>query len=85
MTATAPDAPPVASDESGTGQVVEVNVGVIDENNTLRFFVDDGDEESAGAVARLRLFDTALSAAEVRALYHPTTSPAPALAPGCWP
>ena len=60
------------------------NDGVIDKNQTLRFFADDmqtSDEDSAGAVARLRLFDTALSAAEIAALYRPTTSPAPALSP----
>lgn len=36
--------------------------------DTLRFFKDDTSEESAGAVARIALFDTALSAAEVAAL-----------------
>jgi len=55
------------------------NDGVV-VGNTLRFFKDDGSsEESAGAVARIRLFDTALSAAEVAALDRP--KPAPALAP----
>ena len=54
------------------------NDGVI-VGDTLRFFKDDGGEESAGAVARIRLFDTALSAAEVAALDRP--NPAPALAP----
>ena len=61
------------------------NDGVIDASNTLRFFVDDtttdGLEASAGAVARIRIFDTALSAAEVAALDHPNPAPAPALAP----
>ena len=54
------------------------NDGII-VGNTLRFFKDDGSEESAGAVSRIRLFDTALSAAEVAALERP--NPAPALAP----
>jgi hypothetical protein len=43
------------------------NDGVI-VGDTLRFFKDDIDEESAGAVARIALFDTALTAAEVAAL-----------------
>ena len=35
----------------------------------LRFFLDDGGEEAPGAVARIRLFDRALSAAEVRRVF----------------
>lgn len=48
--------------------------GVIDENNRLRFFQDNTGgnapvrESSAGAVARIRLYDVALSAEEVAAL-----------------
>jgi len=41
-------------------------LGVIE--NALRFFIDDetnGDEESGGAVARIRVFDTALSNADL--------------------
>lgn len=48
------------------------NDGVIDASNALRFFQDDSDtgftEASAGAVARIRLFSTALSPSEVAAL-----------------
>jgi hypothetical protein len=36
----------------------------------LRFFVDDTDEESAGAVARIRLFNRALSADQVRRVFE---------------
>lgn len=46
--------------------------GVIDGSDTLRFVVDDettsGDESAAGAVARIRIWDTALSPSEVAAL-----------------
>ena len=41
---------------------------LIDAANTLRFFKDDGGESSAGAVARIRLYDGALTANEVAAL-----------------
>jgi hypothetical protein len=44
---------------------------VIDSANTLRFFIDDqvtGGEESAGAVARIRLYDGVLTPSEVSAL-----------------
>ncbi|MBI5385083.1 MAG: lamin tail domain-containing protein [Verrucomicrobia bacterium] len=41
---------------------------VLDANGVLRFFRDDGTEGSAGSVARLRLFDTALSAEQVAML-----------------
>lgn len=47
------------------------DLAVIDGSNTLRFFIDDetnGGEESAGAVACLRLYDTALSGEEIAAL-----------------
>lgn len=48
-------------------------LGVIDANNVLRFFRDNDTggadfEESSGAVARIRLYDDALSEAEVGAL-----------------
>lgn len=81
----------VALTRDGSGQVVGYvngapqfafldsgNDGVI-VGDTLRFFKDDGGEESVGAVARIRLFDTALSTAEVAALDRSHT--APALAP----
>ncbi len=45
--------------------------GLIDTANTLRFFIDDnstGGEESAGAAARIRLYDGPLNAAQVAAL-----------------
>ncbi|MDQ3913607.1 MAG: Ig-like domain-containing protein, partial [Actinomycetota bacterium] len=50
-----------------------VNDGVIDSNNTLRFFRDnesDGvtTEHSSGSVARIRLYDGALTPSEVGAL-----------------
>jgi hypothetical protein len=41
---------------------------VISPDNVLRFFRDDGSEHSAGAVARIRLFDRPLSADEVATL-----------------
>lgn len=45
---------------------------LIDANNTLRFFIDDtitgGGEASAGAVARLRVYDDVLTPGEVSAL-----------------
>jgi sugar lactone lactonase YvrE/P pilus assembly chaperone PapD len=44
------------------------DIGVIDVNNTLRFFRDDGSEASAGSVARIRLFNSALTATQVSAL-----------------
>jgi YD repeat-containing protein len=43
-------------------------LGTINSSNTLRLFKDDGSEASAGTVARIRLYDGALSAAEVAAL-----------------
>ncbi|MDW8382549.1 MAG: LamG-like jellyroll fold domain-containing protein [Verrucomicrobiota bacterium] len=50
--------------------------GLISAANTLRFFKDDGSDESAGAVARIRLFTCALSVAEVAALDRlPAVSP----------
>jgi len=56
------------------------SLAVIDGSNTLRFFKDDtlqGTENSAGAVARIRLFDTALSSSEVAALDRLPSSGAP--------
>jgi YD repeat-containing protein len=46
------------------------SIGVIDSNNTLRFFRDDNSasEGSAGSVARIRIYDGALSATQVAAL-----------------
>jgi hypothetical protein len=44
------------------------NLAILDAANVLRFFRDDGTEGSAGSVARIRVFDTALSAGEVAAL-----------------
>jgi len=45
------------------------SVGVIDSNNTLRFFRDDGSSEaSAGSVARIRIYGGALTATQVAAL-----------------
>jgi hypothetical protein len=47
-------------------------------SNTLVFFIDDGDESSIGAIARLRIYDRALSDAEVAALDRlPGPPPAP--------
>ena len=48
---------------------------VIGGNNTLRFFKDDTIEHSAGSVARIRLFGSALSGTDVGALdrLEPTT------------
>lgn len=45
--------------------------GIISAANTLRFFVDDAvvsGENSAGAVARIRIFDTVLTSGQVAAL-----------------
>ena len=47
------------------------DIAVIDANDTLRLFSDDtvtSNEDSAGAVARVRLYDGALTAGEVAAL-----------------
>jgi hypothetical protein len=44
------------------------NHATLDANNVLRFFRDDGTEASAGSVARIRLFDFALSASQVAGL-----------------
>ena len=43
-------------------------LGTINSSNTLRFFKDDGTEASAGAVARIRLYDGALTSTQVAAL-----------------
>jgi OmpA-OmpF porin, OOP family len=55
-------------------------VAVIDEENTLRFFRDNESggtttEHASGSVARIRLFDRALSATEVRDLGQTPSSP----------
>jgi hypothetical protein len=42
--------------------------GTVSSDNVLRFFKDDGAENSAGAVARIRLYNRALSADEVARL-----------------
>ncbi len=46
----------------------EANVMLPEVADTLRFFKDNGAEESAGAVARIRLYNTVLTAAEVAGL-----------------
>lgn len=46
-------------------------------NNAIVFFRDDGFEESAGAVARIRVYDDALTAAEVAAAATPGCSVSP--------
>jgi hypothetical protein len=57
------------------------HVAVVDANDTLRFFRDNEctagacDEDSAGAVARIRLWDDALTADEVAALYPCAAAP----------
>ena len=43
-------------------------IAIIDGNNSLRFFRDDGSEASAGSVARIRIYNGALSATQVAAL-----------------
>ncbi len=52
-------------------------LGVISADDHLTFFRDDGSETSAGAVARIRLYDRPLSESQVRHLS--TTAPAPAV------
>jgi hypothetical protein len=52
--------PRISYDDSANG------VGALLEN-AIEFFREDGTEESAGAVARIRVYDDALSAAEVLA------------------
>jgi hypothetical protein len=52
--------------------------GIIDAANTLRFFIDDAavpGEDSAGAVARIRVFDNVLTPAEVAALNRAAAGP----------
>jgi hypothetical protein len=44
------------------------NFALLNAANVLRFFRDDGTEASAGSVARIRIYDFALSASEVAAL-----------------
>jgi hypothetical protein len=59
--------------------------GIISAANTLRFFIDDAvvtGEDSAGAVARIRTFDTVLTPAAVAALDRAATAGAiPTLSP----
>jgi len=43
-------------------------VAIINGNNTLRFFRDDGSEASAGSVARIRIYNGVLNATQVAAL-----------------
>lgn len=51
--------------------------GALNAANVLRFFRDDGTEASAGSIARLRIYEVALSAAQVDALDRlPTGGPA---------
>jgi hypothetical protein len=68
----------------GTPQLSFVDdghVAVVDSNDTLRFFKDNDciagacDEDSAGAVVRIRLWDDALTVDEVAALYPCTAEP----------
>ena len=44
------------------------DLGVIDLNNILRFFQDNGSEASAGSVARIRIYDSVLSPTDVSGL-----------------
>jgi hypothetical protein len=44
------------------------NDAVIDVNHALHFFIDNSDENSAGAVARIQVYDNVLTATEVAAL-----------------
>jgi len=44
------------------------NFALLNASNVLRFFRDDGTEASAGSVARIRIYDSALSASQVAAL-----------------
>ncbi len=56
------------------------DLALIDANNTLRFFKDDNavpNEDSGGAVARIRLYNGALTPSEVAALTEPAPTPAP--------
>lgn len=57
--------------------------GVIDAANTLRFFIDDtatgGNEASAGAVARIRVFNNVLTPSEVAGLDRIGIPPAQAV------
>jgi len=50
------------------GSSASVNDLPVGPSNTLVFFVDDGYNASAGAIARLRIYDRALSASDVSAL-----------------
>ena len=53
-------APRISYDDSPNGAAVLLS-------NAIEFFKENGDEESAGAVARIRIYDDALSPAEVSA------------------
>jgi uncharacterized repeat protein (TIGR01451 family) len=57
----------------------DANVMIPDAANSLRFFRDNGDEESAGEVARIRLYDRVLSAEEVANLDRLPLPPGPLL------
>lgn len=57
--------------------------GVVDDGDILRFFRDNtNDEEGSGAVARIRLYDGALSDAEVAGLDRVAPRPKLVLKPG---
>lgn len=43
-------------------------ISIINANNSLRFFRDDGSEASAGSVARIRIYNGALTASQVASL-----------------
>ncbi len=61
------------------------SAGLVDAANVLNFFYDDAvttGEESAGAVARIQVYDNALSAAEVAGL---GLGPPPAIVPALGP
>jgi hypothetical protein len=62
--------------------------GIISAANTLRFFIDDAvvtGEESAGAVARIRIFDNVLTPAAVAALDRAVAAGPPAQVPALSP
>lgn len=62
----------VAAYLDGAGSTANDSLGALSLGSELRLFLDDAvlpaDEHSAGAIARLRVYDGALSAAEVAAL-----------------
>ena len=53
------------------------NYGVLSSANDLRFFKDDGAEESSGAVARIRLYAAAMPPAQVALLDRTTCAGVP--------